>query len=216
MVSEHQPAKLAAFEGLYETPEGGAAMSLFGIPNSQEKRMEYNVEIPGMLSFLVHGDFNKPVTGLDQFPENEQPPVAIPYFSYHIMIALGTYFIGITLLALFYLYRGTLFEKRWMMWTFVFSVTGPYIANQAGWIAAEVGRQPWIVYGLLRTDEGFSEAVAGSHVLTSIILFAIIYALLFAVWVFILNKKIQHGPDDADLSDLETHQMLNKHKLADA
>jgi cytochrome d ubiquinol oxidase subunit I len=218
MISEHQPAKLAAFEGLYETPEAGAPLSIIGLPNSKEQKLDYSLEVPGLLSFLVHGNFNTPVAGLDQFPIDERPPVAIPFFSYHIMIALGTYFIGITLLALFYLWRGTLFEKTWLMWVFVFSVVGPYIANQAGWIAAEVGRQPWIVYNLLRTDEGFSEAVAASHVLTSIILFGIIYLLLFAVWVFILNKKIHHGPEDHLVNQNQPldDQLFNKRNIADA
>lgn len=217
MVSEYQPAKLAAFEGLYETPEAGAPLSIIGLPNSKEKKLDYSLEVPGLLSFLVHGDFDVPVKGLDQFPEEEQPPVAIPFFSYHIMIALGTYFIGITILALYFFWRGVLFEKIWLMWVFVFSVIGPYIANQAGWIAAEVGRQPWIVYNLLRTDEGFSEAVAASHVLTSIILFGIIYALLFSVWLFILNKKIQHGPEALNSTEQNIEQQLfNKRNIADA
>lgn len=214
MVSKHQPAKLAAFEGLYETPVGGAPLSIIGIPNDKEKRLDWSLEVPKLLSFLVHFDPNEPVQGLDQFPEDEQPPVAIPFFSYHLMIALGTYFIVLTLYSLFLLYRGTLFKKTWLMWIYVFSVVGPYLANQAGWVAAEVGRQPWIVYGLLRTDEGFSEAVAASHVLTSIILFMAIYALLFALWVFILNRKIQHGPDNVEQP--KTNELFSKRQIADA
>lgn len=214
MVSKHQPAKLAAFEGLYQTPENGAPLSIFGIPNEEEQKLDWNIEIPNLLSFLVHFDPNKSVAGLDKFPKNEQPPVAIPFFSYHLMIALGTYFIALTLFSLFLLYRGTLFKKTWLMWVYVFSVVGPYVANQAGWVAAEVGRQPWIVYGLLRTDEGFSEAIAASHVLTSIILFMAIYALLFALWVFILNRKIQHGPDTVEHP--KTKELFSKRQIADA
>jgi cytochrome d ubiquinol oxidase subunit I len=113
------------------------------------------------------------------------------------MIALGMYFIGITLLASFFRWRGTLFDKRWLLWAFVFSIIGPYIANQAGWVAAEVGRQPWIVYGLLRTSDALSKAVSAEEVLASIVLFTIIYLFLFAIWLFIMNEKIKHGPEEA-------------------
>ncbi len=193
-VSETQPAKLAAFEGHFET--GPADLWLFGIPDAEAQKVHMGIAIPGGLSFLVHGDFNAPVTGLDAFPEDERPPLQIPFQAYHIMIALGMYFIGITLLAAFFRWRGTLFDKRWLLWVFVFSIIGPYIANQAGWIAAEVGRQPWIVYGLLRTSDALSKAVSAEEVLTSIILFTIIYLFLFAIWLYIMNEKIKHGPED--------------------
>ena len=193
-VSETQPAKLAAFEGHFET--GPADLWLFGIPDAEAQKVHMGIAIPGGLSFLVHGDFNAPVTGLDAFPEDERPPLQIPFQAYHIMIALGMYFIGITLLAAFFRWRGTLFDSRWLLWVFVFSIIGPYIANQAGWIAAEVGRQPWIVYGLLRTSDALSKAVSAEEVLTSIILFTIIYLFLFAIWLYIMNEKIKHGPED--------------------
>lgn len=193
-VSETQPAKLATFEGHFHT--GPADLWLFGIPDAEAQKVHMGIAIPGGLSFLVHGDFDAPVTGLDAFPEDERPPVQIPFQAYHIMIALGMYFIGITLLAAFFRWRGTLFDKRWLLWVFVFSIIGPYIANQAGWVAAEVGRQPWIVYGLLRTSDALSKAVSAEEVLTSIILFTIIYLFLFAIWLYIMNEKIKHGPDD--------------------
>jgi cytochrome d ubiquinol oxidase subunit I len=122
--------------------------------------------------------------------------VHIPFFTYHIMISLGMFFIAVTLFGLYKYKRGTLFETRWLLWTFVFAVLGAMIANQAGWVAAEVGRQPWVVYGLLRTSDALSKAVTAEAVLTSIIMFMIIYALLFVVWIYILNEKIQHGPDE--------------------
>jgi cytochrome d ubiquinol oxidase subunit I len=195
-VSETQPAKLAAFEGHWETGPGD--IYLFGIPDSETETVDYGVSIPGGLSFLLYGDFDQEVTGLDQFEERNRPPVAIPFYSYHIMVGLGFFFLGLTLLAMFYRLRGTLFQKRWMMWTFVFGVVLPYIANQLGWVAAEVGRQPWIVYGHLRTSEGFSEVVSANQVLGSIIMFMLIYAMLFAVWVYVLHNKITHGPEPID------------------
>ena len=196
-VSRTQPAKLAAFEGHFKT--GPADMWLFGIPDEQREMVKYGIAIPGGLSFLLHQDFDAPVTGLDQFPPEDRPPLQIPFQMYHIMITLGMYFIALTLFASFLRWRGTLFEKRWLMWVFVVSVLGPYLANQAGWIAAEVGRQPWIVYGLLRTSDALSKAVTAEEVLASIILFMIIYLFLLAVWLYVMNDKIKHGPDEVAL-----------------
>jgi cytochrome d ubiquinol oxidase subunit I len=200
MVAKHQPAKLAAFEGHFQTGSSGAPLYLFGWPNETEKRVDYGVKIPGMLSFLIHNDFSTPVPGLDQFPKENHPPIKIPFLTYHIMISLGMTFIGLTLLSCYFWWKGTLFSQKWLMRTYVFAVIGPYLANQAGWVAAEVGRQPWIVYGLLRTSEAHSKAVSANMVLSSIILFGLIYSLLFFVWVYILNEKIQHGPDDVSSS----------------
>jgi len=193
-VAETQPAKLAAFEGHFETGEGGAPLYLFGIPDGEEERVKYGLAIPGGLSFLVHEDFDEPVPGLDRFAPEDRPPLVIPFMTYHIMVGLGFLFIALTLTALYYRWRGKLFEKRWLLWTFVFAVLGPFVANQFGWVAAEVGRQPWIVYGLLRTKDALSVSVDADQVLTSIILFGVIYIFLFALWIFVLNAKIQHGP----------------------
>ncbi|MBX7245408.1 MAG: cytochrome ubiquinol oxidase subunit I [Candidatus Sumerlaeaceae bacterium] len=194
-VAATQPAKLAAYEGLYKTPEGGAPLSLIGWPNEKAQRLDYAVEIPGMLSFLVHGDTKTPVPGLDQFKPEDRPPVVVPFLAYHAMIALGMGFIGLSLLGLFLWWRGTLFQHRWLLWVYVFAVLGAYAANQLGWIAAEVGRQPWSVYGLLRTADSVSKSVKAGEILASIIMFTIVYALLFAVWIYVMNSKIQHGPD---------------------
>ena len=113
------------------------------------------------------------------------------------MVGLGMFFIGMTLLALFFCWRGTLFDKKWLMWVFVFAVVGPYIANQLGWVAAEVGRQPWIVYGLLRTSDAASPAVAAGEVLGSIIMFGLIYLLLFGIWLYRAGRQDQGGPEPA-------------------
>jgi cytochrome bd ubiquinol oxidase subunit I len=194
-VAKTQPAKLAAFEGHFQTGNGGSPLYLFGHPDTKTETVKYGLAIPGLLSFLVHGDSHRPVTGLDQFVPEDRPPVALSFHSYHLMVALGLFFIGVTALALLLHWRKTLFQKRWLLWIFVFAVGGAYGANQAGWAAAEVGRQPWIVYGLLRTSEGVSKAIDAGQVLASILIFGLIYMLLFAVWVYVLNSKIQHGPE---------------------
>jgi cytochrome d ubiquinol oxidase subunit I len=194
IVARLQPAKLAAMEGLYKTSAGGAPIHVFGIPDSESKTVRFSITIPGLLSFLVHRNFSEPVPGLEQF-EPDTPPVAIPFFSFHIMVGLGIYFIALTLYALWRLRKGTLFQSKWLLWVFVFSVIGPFVANELGWISAEVGRQPWIVYNQLRTSEAVSQNLASSQVFGSIIMFAVIYALLFAVWIYLLNDKIQKGPE---------------------
>jgi cytochrome d ubiquinol oxidase subunit I len=194
VVAEYQPAKLAAMEGIYKTEAGGTAFHIFGIPDSEAKEVRYNIKIPGMLSFMTHRDFDKPVAGLDQF-EPDVPPVGLPFWGFHIMIWLGCYFIAVTLYALFCLWRKTLYQKRWLLWVFVFSVPLPFIANQVGWIATEVGRQPWIVYNLLRTSDAVSQNLTAAHVGGSIAMFVLIYILLFSVWIFLLNDKIKKGPE---------------------
>jgi cytochrome bd ubiquinol oxidase subunit I len=194
-VAETQPAKLAAFEGHFESTEGGAPLYIWGFPMQKEERVALGIAIPGMLSFLVHDNFTTPVPALDQFPKEDWPPVALSFYSYHIMVGLGMYFIGVTLLGMFLWWRGTLFQHRWLLWVYVFSVIGPYVANELGWAAAEVGRQPWIVYGVLRTADAFSPSVSAGQVLGSIIMFSFIYALLFIVWIFLMNRKIHRGPE---------------------
>ena len=195
-MAQTQPEKLAAFEGLYKTPQGAAPMSLFGIPNDKEQRLDYPVVVPGLLSFLVHFNFTTPVPGLDQFKPADRPPVLIPFATYHLMVGLGMAFIGLSLLGCLLWWRGNLFDQKWLLWVFVFAVIGPFVANHSGWTAAEVGRQPWVVWHLLRTTDGVSKSVTGAEILTSILLFGAIYSLLFAVWIYVLNEKIQHGPDD--------------------
>jgi len=198
LVAEYQPAKLAAMEGIYQSTDKGAPIHIVGVPDSEARIVRYNLEIPGLLSYLVHRDPNKPVPGLDKF-EPDTPPVAIPFFSFHIMVALGVYFIVLTLYALWCRMRGKLFNKRWLLWVFVFSVIGPFVANELGWIAAEVGRQPWIVYNQLRTSDAVSQNLRAPQVAGSIVMFGVIYAMLFAIWIYLLNDKIQKGPEPVPL-----------------
>ncbi len=197
MVGHQQPAKLASFEGHFKTERHGTELYLFGLPDASEQRVKYGLAIPGMLSFLMYEDMSHPVTALDTFAEGDRPPVGITFQSYHIMIALGTLNIALTLYACFLLWRKRLFDKIWLMRIFGLAVLSPYIANEAGWVAAETGRQPWTVYGLLRTVDSVSKSVPAGQVLASIIMFGAVYALLFALWVFVLNSKIVHGPDDS-------------------
>jgi len=152
------------------------------------------------LSYLVHGDASKPVLGLRKFKPEDRPPVQRVFQFYHLMVGIGLAMIAVAALGAFYWWRKRLFEKRWMLWLLVVSVLGPQLANQAGWFSAEMGRQPWIVYGLMRTSEGLSAVVKAEAVLGSLILFTFTYLLLFAVFVYLLNDKIQHGPDEADLT----------------
>lgn len=232
----HQPAKLATFEGHFES-EGPADLTLFGIPDGEEETVHMKVAIPGALSFMVHDDigFKEPVIGLDKIRPEDRPPIWIPFLAWRLMVGAGTFFIGLTLVSCFFLWRGTLYEYRWIMWIYVFNVLLAVVANQVGWIAAEVGRQPWIVHPSvvrndagepildsdgfiqyekvsvtmsdgsqitrhagLRTDDGVSKVVAAEHVAASIVMFTLIYLLLGAVWIFVLNRKIQHGPDASE------------------
>ncbi len=194
-VGRTQPAKLAAMEAHFETGTNATPLYLFGVPDASERKVHYGVPVPGVLSFLVHGNFHQPVAGLDQTPRADWPPVGMTFFSFHLMVALGMFFIVVTALALYYRWRGTLFDQKWLLWVFVLSIPLPYLANQIGWVAAEVGRQPWTVYGLLRTSDSVSKAVSPGQTIGSIIMFLVIYALLFAVFLYVLNDKIHHGPD---------------------
>jgi len=200
-VARNQPAKLAAFEGLYETTSN-APLSLFGWVDEKGETVRGGLRIPGLLSFLAHSDSHQPVTGLREAaprPE-DRPPVNFTFQLFHLMVAIGFGMILLASLGFLYFWRGSLFEKRWLLRLLVLSVLGPQLANQAGWFAAEVGRQPWIVYGLLRTSQGLSAVVKADTVLAAIVLFSLVYLLLFAVFIYLLDDKIQHGPDDSDLT----------------
>jgi len=200
IVARYQPAKLAAMEGLFQSTGTGAPVHVFGLPDSKARIVRYNLEIPGLLSFLVYRDSSKPVPGLDRF-EPDTPPVALPFYAFHVMVGLGLYFVALTLYALWCRRRGSLFRKKWLLWVFVFSVIGPFAANELGWVAAEVGRQPWIVYNQLRTSEAVTRGLAAPQVAGSIAMFAVIYALLFAIWIRLLNDKIQKGPEPVSLPE---------------
>ena len=200
-VAKNQPAKLAAYEGHF-AEEAPADMYVFGWVDN-EKQEVTGIKIPGGLSFLLDYDFNTPVKGLNAFPEDERPGQVNAVFQfYHLMVAIGMTLIGLTLLASFLWWRGKLFDNKLLLWVFVFAALLPQIANQVGWFAAEMGRQPWVVYGLLRTSEAFSQSVSANQILFSLILFFLVYALLFVLFVYLLDRKIKHGPyDESDEDD---------------
>ncbi len=200
-VAKNQPAKLAAMEGHFET-SAPADMYLVGWVDKERQEVT-GLRIPGGLSFLIDYRFDTPVMGLNAFPEEDRPSQVNAVFQfYHIMVLIGMFLIILSLYASYLWWRGKLFDKPWLLWTFVFAAFLPQIANQAGWFAAEMGRQPWVVYGLLRTSDAFSQAVSANQVLFSLILFMVVYTLLFLLFVYLLNKKIKHGPyDDSDTED---------------
>jgi cytochrome d ubiquinol oxidase subunit I len=203
-VAVNQPAKLAAMEGHY-AKSAPADLYLVGWVNNKTEEVN-GLAVPGGLSFLVYQDFKKPVTGLNAFPKEDQPSQVNAVFQfYHIMISIGMFLIALTFYACFLWWRGRLFDTKWLMWIFSFSVLLPQIANQAGWFAAEMGRQPWIVYGHLRTSQGFSQEVSANQIVFSLILFLVVYSLLFALFLYSLDKKIKHGPYDEEVQNqLET------------
>jgi len=214
---ETQPAKLAAMEAHFHSSDEPTGLTLFGWPDAQQEDVYFDVKVPRLLSFMVYNDLETPVPGLDQIPVDERPPVWIPFQMFHLMVGLGTAMLALAALAVFLRYKGSLERHRWVLWLLVFSPVAAMVANQAGWITAEVGRQPWIVYpsiqeGVemmgLRTSDGLSESVVASQVVSSIVMFGIIYSLLFAIWIFVLNAKIKHGPDSVQ----EMERLKDEHR----
>ncbi|MDI3464115.1 MAG: Cytochrome d ubiquinol oxidase subunit I [Nitrospira sp.] len=197
-VFEHQPVKGAAFEGLFTT-ERGAGLYLVGQPNLETMTIDNPIEIPKALSFLVYKDLYAKVKGLDAFPRDEWPDnLPLLYYAYHVMAGLGTIFAAIFGLALLSLWRDRLFNMNWLLWLLMLSAPFPYIATSAGWMTAELGRQPWLVYGLLRTAHGTSPLVHSGNALFTLIGFLGLYLLLGLLFVFLLGKTIQRGPGSID------------------
>lgn len=196
-VSKNQPAKLSAMEAVFNTSTN-VPLYFFGWVNEDNQEVKFGLAIPGMLSYLVGWDTKTEIKGLDSIPQNERPPVHIVFQAYHLMVAIGFILIALSITGIFLWWRGILFKQKWLLWIFVFSVLLPQIANQVGWITAEVGRQPWIVYGLLKTSEGLSKSVEAGQVWFSLVLFTLIYIGLFILFLYLLNEKIQHGPEDVD------------------
>ncbi len=201
IVAKYQPSKLAALEGLYKT-ERGVGLTVFGIPNAKEERIDYAVKIPKLLSYLSFGSFDAEVAGLDQVAVEDRPNVNSLFFVYRLMLGVWVFMLVLTLTALYLFYRGKLEAHPFVLRTLVFSVILPQLGNQAGWYCAETGRYPWIVYGLLRISEGLSKAVTANQILFSILLFSFVYVILFFLFLYLLNEKIKHGPSGGDGSTL--------------
>jgi cytochrome d ubiquinol oxidase subunit I len=194
MLAEHQPVTLAAMEGLFRSEEG-APVALIGQPDVERRRLDNPILVPRMLSFLTYQRWEARVQGLEEFPaENWPDNIEILYYAYHIMVGLGTFFIAIFLTAAFLLWRRQLYDSRWMLWILMLSVPFPYIANTAGWITAEVGRQPWLVYGLMRTLEGYSTNVSAGNGLFTLIGFMGLYTVLGILFLFLMRRELEHGP----------------------
>lgn len=206
VVAEYQPEKLAAMEGHFDSLSA-ANLYLFGWVNN-EKKTTTGVSLPGGLSWLLYGDAEKELAGLNSFADEDRPgQINMVFQFYHLMVAIGVFLIVLSVASVYLLWRGTLFQKRWLMWIFVWAVLLPQIANQVGWYTAEVGRQPWVVYKLLRTSDALSEAVTANQVLFSLILFTVVYMFLFALFIYLLNKKIKHGPYDDREEEHRPRQM---------
>lgn len=197
-VTANQPQKLSAMEGIWDT-QSCAPMAIVGWVD-EAAQTTYGIKIPCLLSFLAYGDIQAEVTGLTAFPPDEIAPVNLTFQMYHIMINLGMAFIGIGLLGLFFYWRKRrLFEMRWLLWLFVISIFLAEIATFTGWATAEFGRQPWIVWELLRTADAVSPNITGGQVLFSIVMFVVLYAILLALFLYLLNEKIQHGPEPLEV-----------------
>jgi cytochrome d ubiquinol oxidase subunit I len=197
VAEKHQPVKFAAFEGIFKTQKG-APLSLIGWVDTKEEKV-VGIQIPKMLSLLSKGDVEGEIKGLDQVPKQDRPNVAAVYQVFHLMIWMWGLMLLTVLVALYMWWKGTLFKSQAMLSWLVFSVLFPQIANQAGWVAAEMGRYPWIVQNLLRISEGLSKSVQAHQVLASIIMFGVVYLFLFILFIYLLNEKFKHGPSDEDL-----------------
>src|ERR1700680_4101807 len=194
MIAKHQKATLAAMEGLFHTQEG-APMAILGQPDVPNQRLDNPLIVPRALSFLTYRAWTAKVDGLDHFPQSDWPDnIALLYFSYDIMVGLGTLFIAILVVAAWLLARGRLYESKPMLWTLLLAFPFPFIANTAGWITAEVGRQPWIIYGLMRTRAGVSSQVSAGSAWFTLLGFLGLYMILGILFLFLVYREIETGP----------------------
>ena len=208
MVAQKQPVTLAAMEALFDT-QHGAPLVIIGQPNMSTRTMDNAIMVPKILSFLTWRRWNAQVHGLDEFPQKDWPQnIPLLYYSYHIMVGLGTMFIAIMGLAALLMWRDKLFESRWMLWILMLSFPFPYIANSAGWMTAEMGRQPWLVYGLMRTEEGFSRTVSAGNGWFTFLGFLGMYTVLGILFLFLVHREIEHGPEAALIQGLPNPDQL--------
>lgn len=197
-VVKHQPATFAAMEGIFETEKGGSEIILIGQPDMKDKKLDNKIAVPNILSFLTYQRWDAEIKGLNDFPE-EIHPTNVPglYYSYHIMVGLGTIFIGVMAMAAFLLWRKKLYQTKWILWIMMFLVPFPYIANTAGWYTAELGRQPWLVFGLMRMVDGVSPTVSSGNALFTLLGFVGLYMLLGLLFLMLVTKIIKKGPEVA-------------------
>jgi len=191
-VTQYQPIKLAAMEGLFETARG-APLAIIGMPDTQRDVLIDPIYVPNVLSFLAYGNFTANVKGLKAYAEELRPPVELTYYAYHVMVGLGTIFVAAGALAVLLLWRKRLFTSRPMLWILMLLMPFPYIANEAGWIVTEVGRQPWIVYGVMRTAEAGSPNVAAGETIFTLAGFAGMYFVLGVLFLYLVLREIAEG-----------------------
>ena len=197
-MAAHQPVTTAAMEGLFRT-EVGAPLVIIGQPDPERQRIDNPIVVNRLLSFLIYGTPSAVVRGLNDFPRTMWPTnIPLLYFAYHIMAGLGTLFVAVMGSALLLLWRGRLYDSRWMLWILMLAVPFPYIANTAGWLTAEIGRQPWVVYGLMRTEDGSSSVVNAGNGLFTLLGFMGLYAVLAIFFLFLIYREIEQGPQRAD------------------
>jgi cytochrome d ubiquinol oxidase subunit I len=200
-VVKYQPVTFAAMEGIFHTEKRGSEIVLIGQPDVKDKKLDNKIAVPNILSFLTYGNWDREIKGLDQFEEDLHPTnISGLYYAYHIMVGLGTVFIGLMVLSLFQLIRGKLFETKWILWSLMFMMPFPYIANTTGWYTAELGRQPWLVYNLMRTAAGASPTVSSGNTLFTLLGFIGLYLLLGMLFLLLIGKIINKGPHNVDLS----------------
>lgn len=195
IIVKYQPTTLAAMEGQFKT-EKGAPLAIIGMPDTQKGVLLDPIYVPDLLSYLAYGDPHATVKGLNDIPRDLWPPVELTYYAYHIMITLGGYFIALTGLGVFLLWRGRLERARWYLWILMLSLPFPYIANEAGWVVTCEGRQPWIIYGLMRTAQGISPNVSSGETIFTLLGFLGIYLLLGVFFLFLVAKFVAEGPDE--------------------
>jgi len=194
LVAKHQPVALAAMEGRFESGTY-AAMNFIGQPNVQERKLDNPIRLPGVLSFIAYGSFSSNVKGLNEFPVDQWPTsIEMLYYSFHMMVGLGTLFIALMGLAALFIWRRKLEGQRWLLWILMFAFPFPYIANTAGWMVAEMGRQPWLIYGLMRTANGSSSMVHAGQTVFTTLGFAGLYFVLGILFFFLIGREIAHGP----------------------
>jgi cytochrome d ubiquinol oxidase subunit I len=205
-VAMNQPAKLAAMEGVYQTKES-TPISVAGFVDTKNQKV-YSLKIPGALSFLIYNNFTTPVQGLDQIPKDQWPNVQLVFQSYHLMVMMWGIMFLITILGIYFYRKNTLQKQTWLLKLMVISVLFPQIANMTGWYTAEAGRQPWLVYGLLKTSQGVSPNITAPMVMASIVMFIIIYFFLLGLFLYIVDRKIKDGPKGIEESLVYTKNPL--------
>ncbi len=197
MVAKHQPVTLAAMEGLFET-RSAAPIAIVGQPDVEKGKLDNPLTIPGVLSLLTHQRWSAEVKGLDAFDRSLWPDnIPLLYYAFHIMLGLGTIFIALMSVAVVSLRKGRLFTSKPMLWALMLLLPFPYIANTAGWMTAELGRQPWLIYGLMRTSEGSSPLVSSGNAMFTLIGFMGMYAVLSILFLFLVHREIDRGPEPA-------------------